>query len=97
MSFAVTVRYQIDPNQFDPFTKRIVQFSAAALEKEAGCLRCDVATDARLLGEVFLYKIFENRAAYEAHLMTPHYRECDAATAGMIRTKVLQTYSRVIS
>ena len=97
MSFAVTVRYQIDPDQFDPFTKRIILFAAAALEKEDGCRRCDIATDPRLLGEVFVYKIFENRSAYEHHLGTEHYRECEIATAGMIRSKTLQTYSRVIS
>jgi autoinducer 2-degrading protein len=37
--------------------------------------------------QVFLYEVYENRAAFDAHLTSAHFRSFDATFVGMIDSK----------
>ncbi len=66
-----------------------------SLRDEDGCHQFDVATDPARTHEVFLYEIYTDRAAFEAHLASVHFKDFDAAVTGMIASKDLRTYSQV--
>jgi autoinducer 2-degrading protein len=44
---------------------------------------------------VFLYEVYDDRAAFDAHLSAPHFKSFDAATAGMIRSKKVRALTRL--
>ena len=44
---------------------------------------------------MFLYEVYDDRAAFDAHLSTPHFKSFDAATAGMIRSKKVRALTRL--
>ncbi|HCI20551.1 MAG TPA: antibiotic biosynthesis monooxygenase, partial [Alphaproteobacteria bacterium] len=46
-------------------------------------------------GHVFLYEVYDDRAAFDAHLSMPHFKSFDAATAGMIRSKKVRALTRL--
>ena len=46
-------------------------------------------------GHVFTYEVYNDRAAFDAHLSAPHFKSFDAATAGMIRSKKLRALTRL--
>jgi len=65
-----------------------------SLRGEAGCRRFDVlgaGSDEDV--DIALYEIYDDEAAFDAHLGTAHYLEFDAATAGMILRKSVRRFS----
>ena len=67
----------------------------ASLRDEPGCHRFDVCHNPDQPGTVFLYEIYDDAAAFDAHLKTAHFRGFDAACAPMIAAKSVATYSKV--
>ena len=97
MSFAVVVTFQIKPGQMAAFMPLMEQNAATSLALEPGCHQFDVATDAARPDEVFLYEIYTDAGAFEAHLASAHFKAFDAAVSPMIADKVVKTYARVIA
>jgi quinol monooxygenase YgiN len=66
-----------------------------SLRDEPGCQQFDVATDSSNADGVFLYEVYTDRAAFDAHLASPHFKVFDAAVAHMIADKIIQTWDTV--
>jgi len=60
---------------------------------EPGCRRFDVLVSRTRADTILLYEIYDSRAEFEAHLIAPHYVSFDQATAGMVRSKVVQDFT----
>ena len=69
--------------------------AAASTREEPGCRQFEVCHDPNLIGHVFLYEVYDDRAAFDAHLSMPHFKSFDAATAGMIRSKTVRALTRL--
>lgn len=95
--FAVVVTFQIDPAQASEFLGLVTQNAATSLEVEADCHRFDVCTDPATPNEVFLYELYTDRAGFDAHLASPHFKTFDAAVGPMIADKHVRTYETVRS
>ena len=96
MAFAVVVTFQIEPDQMAAFLPLMLDNARASLATEPGCRQFDVATDPARPEEVFLYELYDDRAAFDAHLGTAHFKSFDAAIAPMVREKSVKTYARVV-
>ncbi|MEL7253232.1 MAG: putative quinol monooxygenase [Pseudomonadota bacterium] len=95
--FAVTVTFDIHEDQMGAFLPLMQQNAQTSLADEPGCLRFDVCTDPARPAEVFLYEIYEDAAAFDTHLASPHFKAFDAQTRAMITAKVVKTYAQVTS
>lgn len=93
--FAVVVTFTLKSGEAERFGKLMRANARTSLAKEPGCTRFDVATDPERPNEVFLYELYTNAAAFDAHLGSAHFREFDAASAGMVSAKSVATYSEV--
>jgi (4S)-4-hydroxy-5-phosphonooxypentane-2,3-dione isomerase len=62
----------------------LIGTNAAASRTEPGCRQFDVCTDPAATDKVFLYEIYDDDAAFDAHLHTPHYLEFAAAAKPLI-------------
>jgi quinol monooxygenase YgiN len=91
--FAVCVTFRILPGWTDAFAALVAAQARASLE-EPGCRVFDVWHDPARPGEVFLYEIYDDAAAFDAHLATRHFLSFDAKTRGMIADKSVLTWSR---
>ncbi|MFT6272945.1 MAG: quinol monooxygenase YgiN [Dinoroseobacter sp.] len=96
MPYAVTVTFLIKPDAFDDFMLLIRANSKTSLLDEIDCNQFDVATDPSRPNEVFLYEVYTNRAAFDVHLGSSHFKSFDAATAELIASKDVRTYSQVV-
>jgi quinol monooxygenase YgiN len=54
-----------------------------------------VARDAAKPERFFLYEIYENEAAFDAHLQTPHFRDFSEKTAEMVVNKTADRWSMI--
>jgi quinol monooxygenase YgiN len=97
MSFAVCVTFAIDPKHLDAFLPLMHANAQTSQLDEPGCQRFDVLTDPTRPGDVFLYELYDDAAAFQAHLASPHFKRFDQAVAAMIVTKDIKTYEVVMS
>jgi len=64
----------------------LIGANARASRTEPGCRQFDVCTDPSAPDRVTLYEIYDDDAAFEAHLRAPHYLEFAAAAKPLIET-----------
>ncbi len=93
--FAVTVLFRIREEQMESFMPLMIANARTSLQEEVACSRFDVCTDPARPGEVFLYEIYDDAAAFRTHLATDHFQAFDAAVTDMIVEKTVATYERV--
>ena len=89
--FVVTVTFETDPKDAAAFLARARRQAADSLRDEPGCHRFDVCTDAGS-ARVFLYEIYADAAAFQAHLKTPHYKAFDAEVGPVVTSKAVETW-----
>lgn len=93
--FAVTVTFTPKPNKMDAFLQLVVENAQTSLDKESGCQQFDVCVDdAR--ETVFLYEIYDDKAAFDAHLESAHFKSFDAAVADLIAEKTVAVFTEVL-
>lgn len=94
--YAVVVKFEIRPDAMAEFMPLMIENARASLREEEGCHQFDVCTDDQRPNEVFLYEIYSDASAFEAHKVTPHFRKFDTTTTAMIVSKSVQTFARVV-
>jgi quinol monooxygenase YgiN len=67
----------------------------ASVRLEPGCLRFDVLmpADAGAPPRVFLYEIYEDRAAFDLHLASEHFRDFDERSRDLVRGKTVLAFA----
>lgn len=93
--FAVIVTFQIAPGSVDAFLALVTGNARFSLDREPGCRRFDVLTDPKAPGEVVLYEIYDDEAAFRRHLLTDHFLAFDKETAPMVRAKSVRALAVV--
>lgn len=92
--YIVTVEFVIKPEDVQRFMPLAVDNARASRGQEPGCWQFDVCVMPEAPNLVFLYEVYGDRGAFEAHLATAHYRSFDAAVRDMVAGKVVRTYVR---
>lgn len=93
--YAVVVSFVVSRDALGEFMPLMIENASASLRDEEGCHQFDVCTDVSRPGEVFLYELYEDAAAFDAHRSMSHFKTFDTATASMIVSKSVQTFGRV--
>lgn len=93
--FAVTVQFTIKDGKMEAFLPLMRENALTSLKEEPGCHQFDVCTDPTTPQEVFLYEIYDDDAAFEAHLASSHFQAFDAGVAGMVAAKTVRTFTEV--
>ena len=95
MPYAVTVVFNLKPGTQDAFMPHILNNARCSVRDEPGCRQFDVCTDPAAPDTVFLYELYDDLAAFEAHQQMPHYLETGPKIGDMIANKTLKTYEKV--
>jgi quinol monooxygenase YgiN len=93
--YVVTVEFTIDPQRFDQFLPLMLVNAKRSREEAPGCRQFDVCVDDAQPCIVCLYEIYDDRAAFDAHLASAHFRSFAAATGAMITDRVIRTWRRI--
>ena len=90
--FVVTVDFRAAPDKATDFLAALRENAAASVRDEPGCLRFDVCTDPDDATRVFLYEIYTDAAAFEAHKVTRHFIAFDKTVRDWTAEKSVKTY-----
>jgi (4S)-4-hydroxy-5-phosphonooxypentane-2,3-dione isomerase len=91
---ALIVEFLIKPGFVDAFAAAIADNARASRETEPGCRQFDVCRDPADERLFFLYELYDDQAAIQAHLRSPHFRQLDAASAAWVERKTVRQYHR---
>jgi quinol monooxygenase YgiN len=94
MSFVVTVVFVARPGHRDDFRREMLANAKASRDTEPGCRQFDVCESADG-SAIFLYEIYDDEAAFKAHLATEHYKSFNATTTPWVTEKKVVTYERL--
>ena len=92
--FVITVEFELDSDVFPEFLRQVTNNAAASVRLEPHCLRFDVLTPSAPEPEhrVLLYEIYTDRAAFDFHLESAHFKIFDETTRTMVRKKTVLQY-----
>jgi autoinducer 2-degrading protein len=93
-AFIVVVDLDIGAEALSAFLPLMRQNAAASLRDEPGCRQFDVCHDPAAPTSLLLYEVYDDEAAFAAHLASAHYLAFDAATGAMIRSKAVRKLLR---
>ncbi len=92
--YVVTVEFKVRPEFLLLFLPAMIANARASADTEAGCRQFDVCTDPLDAARIFLYELYDDRAAFEAHLATAHYKDFDLQTTPWVLSKAARTMQR---
>jgi quinol monooxygenase YgiN len=87
--FVIMVDFRLKPGARTAFRKLVDANARASASREAGCRRFDVVEPRGEADRILLYEIYDDLAAFDAHLKTTHYAEFDGASAPLVAGKTV--------
>ena len=93
--YVIIVDFEIKPDRLADFLPLMQENAAALVRDEPGCHQFDVCRDPDAPHRIFLYEIYDDRIAFEAHLASSHFRNFDTATTDMVVSKDVRTLQRL--
>jgi (4S)-4-hydroxy-5-phosphonooxypentane-2,3-dione isomerase len=91
---ALVVEFRIKPGHIGAFDDAIRANAQASLNQETGCRQFDVCRDPDDAALFFLYELYDDEAAIQLHLQSPHFLQMNSATATWVDSKVIRKLRR---
>ena len=73
--YVIIASMQIKEGHKEGFIQALLEDAKASVNNEPGCSRFDVIQDAGDVNRVWLYEVYQDEAAFQAHLQTPHLKK----------------------
>jgi autoinducer 2-degrading protein len=87
-NWVVTVEFIIRLGCVGPFLEHLSRQAAESL-REPGCSRFDVCVDSSNKYRIFLYEVYSDREAFDAHLASAHFKDFDTVTRPCVDSKTV--------
>jgi (4S)-4-hydroxy-5-phosphonooxypentane-2,3-dione isomerase len=91
---ALVVEFRIKPSYIEAFAIAISDNARLSRESEPGCRQFDVCRDPADASVFFLYELYDDEAAIQAHLGAPHFLQMSETTRDWVETKKVWRYQR---
>jgi len=93
--YIVTVMFHVNAQFAAPFREQMIGNARTSREQEPGCLQFDVCTDPMHKDRIFLYEVYADHAAFEAHLASAHYKAFEKTAGSWVTAKDVRLYERI--
>lgn len=84
---ALVVEFRIKPAHVEPFAHAIVENARASVSAEPGCRQFDVCRDPADPAAFYLYELYDDEAAIQAHLRSAHFLSMNEVTRDWVESK----------
>jgi len=93
--YIVSVRFKIADGHAGAFREAVIRQSENSLARETACRQFDVCFDPEDPNACLLYEKYDDRAAFEQHLASEHFRSFDQAVGSWVVQKDVSTWVQV--
>lgn len=90
--FVITVDFEIHEGKLQEFMPMMLDNAEKSRTLEPGCDRFDVLLQDGGGQHVFLYEIYKDKAAFDAHLKTAHFLDFNQRSAALIKGRAVGRY-----
>lgn len=91
----VVVEFHIRAEHVTAFHEAICANARQSVDTEPGCHQFDVCRDPADPALFYLYELYDDEAAFQAHLVSPHFLQMNAATTNWVAHKTIRKLQRV--
>ncbi|MEO0624172.1 MAG: putative quinol monooxygenase [Pseudomonadota bacterium] len=88
----VTVTFEVRDEEAERFLARVRLQASESLSNEDDCHQFDVCTDPLDPCRIFLYELYTDAAAFDAHLASAHFKAFDAEVSPWVVKKSIATW-----
>jgi quinol monooxygenase YgiN len=92
--FVIVAEFEVRPEGLERFLELAKADASQSVAKEPGCRQFDVTVD-RAGNRVLLYEVYDDEAAFEAHLKTPHLEAFRAGIEPLAVSRNVRRLTRV--
>ena len=92
--FVLTVVFTIHEDHLSEFHQAIRKQAQNSLEKEPGCRQFDVCISQENPAQVFLYEVYDEEAAFDQHVQTPHFADFGQTIKGWVVDKQVHRWTK---
>jgi autoinducer 2-degrading protein len=93
--FTLIVHFVIKPEHAEEFLAAVVRQAINSKQQEPACLQFDVNRSPSDPTHFFLYEVYINAAAFDAHKQTLHFADFSKTVADMIQSKEVTFFDRI--
>ena len=79
--YIIVVPIQIKEGFKEQYIAGMIENARGSVNDEPGCLRFDVVQDANENNRIWLYEVYTDEAAFQAHAQSPHFLKFRDASA----------------
>ena len=90
--YVILAEFDVAAEHKDAFMQLVRENAAASVRDEPGCRRFDVLRPENCSARITLYEIYHDRAAFEAHVRTPHFARFDEAVKPLVSDRSVRTF-----
>ena len=90
--YIVVVDIQIAKGGRAAFMSHMRRQAERSLSVEEGCRKFDICVAEGDPDSILLYEVYDDAAAFEDHLATPHFTEFDAAVGPLMASKSVRIF-----
>ena len=72
--YSIFVTINIKPENVEAFKEASLGDSQGSVRDEPGCFRFDILRDESVATRFYLYEVYRDVEAFEAHMETPHFK-----------------------
>ena len=94
-SYTITVDFRLKAGAHEAFRRAIDANARASFRDEPGCRRFDVLEPKGDSERILLYEIYDDRAAFDAHVRSAHFAAFQAEVADLVSEKSVIEYDLV--
>lgn len=89
------VDIDVVPGQVENYLRALKENGAAAVQTEPGCREFNITVSQSNPNHVFIFEVYDNAAALDAHRQTDHFKKYAATTKDMIAKREAHPLSSV--
>jgi autoinducer 2-degrading protein len=93
--FVIMVDFRLKPGAKAAFRRLIDENARTSCRDEPGCRRFDVLEAPSEADRIVLYEIYDDRAAFDAHLKTRHFARFNEQSAALVADKIVTEFGLV--
>ena len=94
-AFVIIAEFEVKPDKLEQFLELARTDASQSVEREPGCRQFDVTLDREQPNRVMLYEIYDDEAAFDAHLKTPHLAAFRAGIESLILSRQVRRLTRI--
>ena len=90
----IVVEFEIKKEHVEDFRSAMIENADTSLKVEEGCQQFDVCWDSQDNTKVFLYEVYDDKTAFDAHLQSEHFLSFNSTVTPWVASKTVTAWEK---